>query len=180
MTSTITPDRLAGSWKIDTTHSSLVFAVRHMGISTFRGEVTDFDAELDVGDSLSLAGSGRVASIVTRDDMLTAHIGAPDFFDAERHPEITFASRAVQIDGDDVRVDATLTMKGIARDLVLAGTLAGPIEDPFGGTRIGLSLETSIDRRDFGLDFVLPLPGGGPALGWTVRLIAELEFVLEG
>jgi polyisoprenoid-binding protein YceI len=70
-------------------------------------------------------------------------------------------------------------MKGVSRDIVLAGTLAGPIEDPFGGTRIGLSLEASIDRRDYGLNFVLPLPGGGPALGWTVRLIAELEFIRE-
>src|SRR5690349_597224 len=152
MTATLTDGRVLGTWKVDPTHSSLVFAVRHMGISTFRGEVTDFDAVLDAGDTLSLAGSGRVASIVTRDEMLTAHIGAPDFFDVDRHPEITFASRAVAIDGDDVRVDATLTMKGVSRDIVLAGTLAGPIEDPFGGTRIGLSLEASIDRRDYGLN----------------------------
>lgn len=180
MTTTLSPENIVGMWKADTTHSSLVFTVRHMGITTFRGEIADFDATLHGGESLSLTGSGRVASIVTRDEMLTAHIGAPDFFDAERHPEITFASRALTVDADGVRVEATLSMKGVVRDVVLAGALAGPIEDPFGGTRIGLSLEMSIDRRDFGLDFVLPLPGGAPALGWKVRLLAELEFVLEG
>jgi polyisoprenoid-binding protein YceI len=178
MSTTHAPD-LTGTWRADVTHSSIVFAVRHMGISMFRGEVTEFDVVATGGEQIALTGSGRVASIVTRDDTLTAHIGAPDFFDAERHPEIRVESRAVDIDGDAVTVHATLTMKGIARDVVLTGSLAGPVEDPFGGTRIGLSLETTIDRRDFGLDFVLPMPGGGPALGWKVRLGAELELVRE-
>lgn len=171
---------LAGSWRADVTHSSIGFAVRHMGISMFRGEVTDFDVLVRTDEGITLSGTGRVASIVTRDDALTAHIGSPDFFDADRHPEIRVQSSPLRIDGDAIASDATLTIKGVYRHVMLKGRLAGPVEDPFGGMRIGLALETTIDRRDFGLDFVMPMPGGGLALGWNVRITAELELVREG
>lgn len=178
---TMTAPVLTGTWRADTAHSSLGFAVRHMAVSMFRGEVTDFDVVLDAaGDAPALSGTGRVASIVTRDEQLTAHLAAPDFFDAERHPEMRLRSRAVRVDGAAVRIDADLTIKGISRPVVLTGSLSGPVDDPFGATRIGLALVTTIDRRDFGLDFTLPLPRGGLALGWDVRLSAELELVREG
>jgi polyisoprenoid-binding protein YceI len=178
--STTATTSLTGTWSVDPTHSSLRFAVRHMNISTFRGEVADFSASA-VGDEdgLTLTGAGRVASIVTRDPALTAHIGAPDFFDAERHPEIRLEPARLEVDGDRVRTDAMLAIKGVSRPVELAGTISGPVTDPFGGTRIGLTLETTVDRRDFGLNFALPMPAGGVALGWKVRLTAELELVRE-
>jgi chromate reductase len=151
--------RLAGAWRADVAHSSVRFAVAHMVVSTFRGELTEFEATFEAGaDRLALTGSGRVASVTTRDDTLTAHLRAPDFFDADRYPEIRLASTSVAVAGDRVTVEAGLTIKGITRPVVLTGTLAGPVDDPFGGARLGLDLEGTIDRRDFGLDWNLP-PG---------------------
>ena len=176
---TITPN-LTGTWTADLTHSALTFAVRHMNISMFRGEVAEFMVTA-VGDEagLTLSGVGKVASIVTRDRALTEHIGAPDFFDVARYPEIRLEATRLDIDGDRVSAEAVLEIKGQSRPVRLTGTLAGPVTDPFGSTRIGLSLETVVDRREFGLDFALPMPGGGVALGWKVRLAAELELVHE-
>lgn len=85
----------------------------------------------------------------------------------------------MEFDGDSVTVEAELTIKGIAKTVVLEGSLAGPAADPFGGTRISLELETVIDRREFGLDWNIPLPGGGSYLGDEVELAAALELVQD-
>jgi polyisoprenoid-binding protein YceI len=170
--------QLAGVWKADRVHSSIRFAVRHI-VSTFQGEVPDFDAELRVNGDISLSGRGRVTSIETGDETLDAHLIAPDFFDAERHPEVALVSSSVDVDDDRVAVQADLSIKDTTRPVVLEGTVAGPVADPFGGTRLALTLETVIDRRDFGLGWNLDLPGGGQYLGDEVVLSAELELVKE-
>ena len=172
---------LAGRWRADTVHSSVSFEVEHMRVSLFRGDLPEFEATLEIEDGLArLSGTGACASIVTRDDVLTAHLRAPDLFDAERHPELRLSSTSFELMDGDVTVEAALTVKGITRPVVLGGWLAGPVRDPFGGDRIGLRLECAIDRRDFGLDAEVPLlPGGGLALGTTVAIVAQLELVRE-
>lgn len=170
---------LAGVWKADVVHSSVRFAVRHV-VSTFRGELPDFEAELRVAeDGARLVGRGRVASIQTRDETLTAHLFAPDFFDSERFPEIGLTSTSVERAGDRISVEAELRIKETTRPVRLTGTIEGPAADPFGGTRLALALETAIDRRDFGLEWGMTLPGGGLYLGNEVTLSAELELVKD-
>jgi polyisoprenoid-binding protein YceI len=172
---------LTGRWAVDTTHSWVGFEVSHMVVSRFRGEIRDFVASLDASDGTPvLTGTGRVESIVTRDDNLTGHLRSPEFFDAERHPELRVVSTGFEIDGERVRIPAELTVKGITKAVVLEGTAAGPIADPYGNGRIGLDLETTVDRRDFALEWNVPLPGGGLALGHDVKLFARLELVQEG
>jgi polyisoprenoid-binding protein YceI len=169
----------AGTWTADALHSSVAFSVRHM-VSTFRGELSEFTGALTVGDAGAvLEASGQAASIRTQDANLNAHLLAPDFFDVERTPEVSFRSTSVVQDGDGVVVEGDLTMKGVARPVVFRGTLAGPVDDPFGGRRAGLAIETVVDRRDFGLDWNTPLPGGGVVLGHDVTISAEVELVLE-
>jgi polyisoprenoid-binding protein YceI len=178
MSTTLSAPAITGAWRSDLTHSTVDFAVRHMVVSTYRGQLRDFDATLTVdGDALVLAGRAPVRSIDVRDEALAAHLLAPDFFDAERHPELVLESRSVELDGERVTIVADLTIRGTTRTVTLTGTAAGPIEDPFGSTRLGLALETTIDRRDFGLDYTVPLPGGGIALGFEVRIAAQLELV---
>src|SRR4051812_19490761 len=91
---------LTGTWQADRVHSSLGFEVKHMGVSTFRAQVGEFEATLTVdgADDARLAGRGRVDSIKTSEPSLDAHLQAPDFFDAERNPELTFVSRSVTLD----------------------------------------------------------------------------------
>ena len=164
----------AGTWQADTVHSSVAFEVPY-AVATFGGEVTDFDATLADG---KLAGSARIASIQTKEENLTAHLLSPEFFDAERHPVVSF-SGPVQRDGDAVEIDGEIAIKGITQPAVLKGTIVGPAVDHFGATRVGLKLETTVDRTKFDINWNMPLPSGEPALSNEVTLKADLTLVSQ-
>jgi polyisoprenoid-binding protein YceI len=163
----------AGTWNLDPVHSTIGFELPYLA-GTFRGHFTDVDAKL-TADSLS--GSARVASIDVKDENLAAHLQSPEFFDVERQPELTFASESIERSGDDVKVDGEITIRGTTKPVALAGTIAGPITDGFGNERINVTLETTVDRTEFGLNWNMPLPNGQPALQNEVKLVAELYFV---
>ena len=168
-----------GTWKSDPVHSTVAFAVKHQIVATFRGKFTDFEATLAGGEEPKLTGVVKVASIVVEDENLYGHLLTPDFFDAERFPELRFESTSIRRDGDTFVADAELTVKGVTRPVTVKGTIAGPITDPWGGERLGLSLETTIDRTAYGIEWNTPLPGGGLAVSNDVALLAELELVKE-
>jgi polyisoprenoid-binding protein YceI len=163
-----------GTWQADVVHSSVGFEVPYMGLSTFSGTVTDFDATLTDG---RLTGAARIASVHTKDENLTGHLLAPDFFDAERFPEIRFASDAITRDGDTVDVAGEVTLKGVTQPAVLRGTITGPLADPYGKSRVALVLETTIDRTQFGINWNAPMPDGSNALSNDVTLKADLVLV---
>ena len=181
-TTALAPTALpTGTWTADTLHSSIRFSVRHMVVSTFRGEVPEFSGSFVVGDDgAALQGSAPVASIRTQDPNLDAHLVSPDFFDAENHPELHFASTEIHRDGDRLTVEGELTLRGVAKPITLLGTLSGPVDDPFGSVRLGIALEGTIDRRDYGIEWNAPLPGGGFALGNEVTITADLDLIREG
>jgi polyisoprenoid-binding protein YceI len=167
-----------GTWKTDPTHSSLDFSVRHMLVGKFRASIPTFSATLVVGDTdANLEGSAPVSSIVAADDNLTAHLQAPDFFDGEKFPELTFKATHIKRDGDKVTATGDLTVKGITKAIELTGEITGPATDPYGGERLGLDLETEFDRTQFGLTFNAPMPTGGFILSDTVKVTAQLELV---
>ena len=160
----------AGTWQADPVHSSVGFAVKYLGVATFTGELTNFEATLKDGE---LAGKARVESVEVKDENLKAHLQAPDFFDAERHPEVSFSGRDV----GEGRFEGQLTIKGVTRPATLKGTITGPVTDPYGNERYGLALTTVVDRTAFGLNWNAPLPGGGFALANDVTLKADLSLV---
>jgi polyisoprenoid-binding protein YceI len=169
----------AGTWRVDPVHSTVGFQVDYM-VGAFRGQFHDVTATLEVGSGGSvLTGSARVSSVDAKDETLAAHLQSPDFFDAERYPELLFESADIELSGDRVRVRGEITIKGVTRAVELEGSLASAITDPYGRERIGLRLGTAIDRTDFGLDWNAPLPSGDPALSNEVALEAELYFVRE-
>jgi polyisoprenoid-binding protein YceI len=174
--STTTIDQTAvptGTWNADTVHSSLGFEVPY-AVATFSGDVTDFNVTLTDG---TLEGAARIASINVKDEGLSAHLLSPEFFDAERHAELTFVSNAIRRTGDDVEIDGDLTLKGITKPATLTGTINGPAVDHFGATRVGFKLQTVIDRTQFGITWNMPLPNGEPALSNDVTLKADLTLV---
>jgi polyisoprenoid-binding protein YceI len=119
--------------------------------------------------------------VVTLEENLTAHLQSPDFFDAQRHPETTFRSTSIERRGEDgIVIAGELTLKGVTRPVELHGTIRGPVVDLGDAERLGLELEGTIDRTDFGLNWNLPLPKGGLAVGNDVRLVAHLELVRAG
>jgi polyisoprenoid-binding protein YceI len=159
----------AGTWTLDKVHSQVGFAVEHAGVSLFRGGLDDFEATLEGG---ALSGKAGVASIKVQDENLSGHLLSPDFFDAARFPEISFVSTALRRDRDELTVEGELEIRGVRRSVRLTGTIAGPV-----GDRIGITLETTVDRTDFGMNWNMELPSGGIALENEVRLTADLELV---
>jgi len=171
----------AGTWNLDPVHSRVDFEVAYLA-GTFRGEFHEIGARLTVeGERASLEGTAKVASVDVKDENLSAHLQSPDFFDAERHPELHFTAEDIRLDGDGkVSVDGELTIKGITRPVAVTGRVTAPIADPYGNDRIGLNLTTRIDRTDFGVDWNNPLPSGEPALSNDVTILVELQFVKPG
>jgi len=172
-----TPLAPAGTtWAADPIHSDVAFEVEYAGVSIFRGSFRDFDATLE---GSSLAGSARVASVDVKDEQLAGHLQSPDFFDAERYPEISVRADQVAVAEDGTVSGAgQLTIKGVTKPVELKGRLAAaPSVDPFGRERLGLTLETAIDRNEFGVAWNAPNQSGGNYLGDEVTLKADLTFV---
>jgi len=168
----------AGTWQLDPVHSTVGFSVKHMVVANFRGGFGIFDVTLDEN---GLQGTVDVASISVSEPNLNGHLLSPDFFDAERNPQLSFRSTAIRISDDELDIDGELTLKGVTRPVTIAGTVSGPVTHAFdGSSRLGLELETIIDRTTYGLDWNAPLPTGGFAVGNDVKLRAELELVLGG
>jgi polyisoprenoid-binding protein YceI len=167
-----------GAWQSDPTHSSASFAVKHMVVATFRGRFEDLDATLTVGEdgSAELKGAVRAGSIVVKDENLQAHLGSPDFFDTERYPELRFVSKSIRREGEQLVLDGDLTIKDHTHPIEARGTITDPVETLGGAVKIGLTLETVIDRTKYGLNWNAPLPKGGVALADDVKLTVELEL----
>ena len=175
--STTTPQETGvptGTFVADTVHSSVGFEVPY-AVATFSGTVPEFEAKLADG---RLDGSARIESIQLKDENLQGHLLSPEFFDAERHPVLTFSGELGR-DGDKATVEGEITLKGITRPVTLEGTIVGPAVDHFGKTRVGLKLETVIDRTQFDMNWNMPLPTGEPALSNDVTLTADLTLVAQ-
>ena len=166
------------TWQLDPVHSSASFEVRHSGVSIFRGGFDKVDATLTFDDGVpTLTGAVDVASVSVPDENLTAHLLAPDFFDAERYPEIKFVSVAARPgENGSLAIEGDLTIKGRTERVTGRGSIAHVDADLTGGERYGVSIETTIDRRAFGVDWNSELPGGGLYLDNDVKLVVNLEF----
>jgi polyisoprenoid-binding protein YceI len=169
-----------GIWRSDPVHSNVGFAVKHMVVATFRGSFTDFDVTLaNENGEPRLYGAVRVDSVDVRDQNLNGHLLSPEFFDAERTPEITFTSSDVRAEDGELVVPGKLTIKGTTQDVEARGTIVGPAESPAGGERIGVDLETTVDRAEFGLNWNAPVPSGGVMVENEVTLTVHLELAKE-
>ncbi len=166
------------TWNLDQSHSTAAFSVRHMLVANFRATFDKIEATVTEADGqISLSGTVRADSIVVKDENLYGHLQSPEFFDSETTPEISFVSTSVRRDGENAEVVGDLTIKGITHSVTASGHLTDPTEDAMGNTKLGVGLETTIDRNEFGLDWNAPLPKGGFALSDDVKLTIDLEFI---
>ncbi len=171
----------SGAWSVDAAHSAIEFRVKHMMIQTVKGRFRDFDGAIVAGDDPFVNGSVRVASLETLQADRDAHLCSPDFFDADRYPEIVFQAAGMEFDGDDrFTLQGELTIKGVTRPIVLDGELHGVVVDGDGRERIGLELRGQIDRADYGLVWNRVLETGGVLVGDTVDLVLDIAAVRVG
>lgn len=180
-TQTIQQKIPAGTYAVDPTHSSIGFAVVHNGVATFRSGFESYEARLTGGDTPELEGSVDVSSIRIDDEQLKGHLLSPEFFDAERYPQLRFESSAIDVAEDgSATIRGELEIRGEKHSVEASGRFTKLGEDLAGKARVGLSLEATVDRRSFGLDWQAELPSGGEVLDYEVGIAVELELVEEG
>ncbi len=177
-TATIAP---TGTWNVDPTHSRVGFSVKHLGIATVRGTFHEFEGTLEIGDDLSSArayGTVKTASVDTSESARDDHLRSADFFDAENHPEITFASTSIEaIDEDSLKIVGDLTIKGVTNEVELLAELGGTEADPWGNDRVGFEAVGKISRGAFGMKFNVALGSGNAVVGDKVTLSLDVSAV---
>ena len=181
--STVTqPTSLSGTYSIDPVHSRIGFAARHAMVTKVRGSFNEFDgagyfdAEDPTRSHLQL--TIQASSIDTRNTDRDGHLRSNDFFDMETHPTITFTSTAVEVlDADNFRVTGDLTIKGVTKPVTVGFEYTGSAVDPFDNTRIGLEGKTTVNRKDWGLDWNAPLAAGGLLVSEKVSLEFEVSAI---
>jgi polyisoprenoid-binding protein YceI len=171
------------TWKIDPTHTNVEFAVKHLMISTVKGQFADVEGDIVIasGDPSrsSVTATLKAASIDTRTGQRDDHLRSADFLDAANFPEITFKSKRITGDASDFKVVGDLTIRGATKEVTLDVTNEGSGKDPWGGERIGFSGKTKFDRRDFGLTYNLAIESGGVVVGHEVKVSLEIEAVKQ-
>jgi polyisoprenoid-binding protein YceI len=170
----------AGTWAVDPVHSSVAFAVQHNGVTTFRSGFDRYEARLTGGEQARLEGTVDVDSIRIDEEMLKGHLLSPEFFDVQRFPQLRFTSSELSVGEDgSLRVRGELEIHGEKREVEASGRFAQLGEDASGKPRVGLSIESTVDRRDFGLNWQAELPSGGEVLDYAVTINVDLELVGE-
>jgi polyisoprenoid-binding protein YceI len=167
----------AGPWTVDRHHSSVTFAITHNGVATFRSHFSSFEATLTGGEAPQLVGSAEVQSIAIEDPKFKGHMMTPNFFDAEAHPRLKFASDRLDVaDDGSVRLSGTLSIKGIEREVEATGRFGEVGANHGGHPRTALSVSAAIDRREFGIEWNADLPDGAQVLEWEVVINVDLEL----
>lgn len=184
MTATTTVTLIpTGTWTADQAHSKVGFAVKHMGIATVRGEFTEFEGTLEVGDDLSTArayGTVKTASVDTSEPQRDEHLRSADFFDAETFPELSFESTSIEpLNDDTFRITGDLTLHGVTREVQLEAIVQGADIDPWGNERVGLEIVGELSRGDYGMKFNQALGSGNLLVGDKVKLALDVSAVKQ-
>jgi polyisoprenoid-binding protein YceI len=181
-TTTTTKATTRETWTIDPSHTSVTFGVRHMMISTVRGEFQKVSGTVtwDPKDPSATAIDAKVdvSSIQTREPERDAHLKSADFFDVETHPFITFVSRGVTAKSDHFEIVGDLTIRGTTRVVTLE--VEGPTDvyaDPWGNARIGACAKTKIKRSEFGMTWNTVLEAGGVLVGDEISIQLDVELM---
>lgn len=177
-------ENLTGTYTLDANHSSVSFVARHAMVTKVRGTFNDFAGTgyLDADDPTKshLEVVIQAASLDTRNADRDAHLRTNDFFDMENHPEIRFVSTAVQpVDDTNYRVTGDLTVRGVTKPITIAFEYTGSAVDPFGNARIGLEGKVTVNRKDWGLDWNVPLNAGGVLVSEKVTLEFEVSAIKD-
>lgn len=178
MTAELTP----GTWTLDPAHSEIGFTVRHAGISKVRGQFTEAEAILVVGEDLassSVEAVVKTASFNSKDANRDGHVKGEEFFNVALYPDMTFKATRVEGESEEFKLHGELTIKDITKPVVFDVEFGGVAVDPFGATRAGFSATTQISRKDFGITWNAALEAGGVLVGDKVTISVDSAFVLS-
>jgi len=173
------------SWQIDSQHTAAQFSVRHLAISTVRGQFSSVKGTVQIDDTdvskSTVDVSIDVNSVDTREPKRDAHLKSADFFDAAKYPEMVFKSKKVErAPGGRLKVTGDLTIRGITKEVILdVDGPTGAVKDPWGMQRAGLTATTKINRQDFGVKWNAPMDNGGVVVGDEISIVIDLEMTKQ-
>jgi polyisoprenoid-binding protein YceI len=171
----------AGSYRIDPPHTVVGFSIRHLEINWVSGRFRDVEGSINFDDhdisKSSVNFKAKIDSVDTGIAGRDKHLKTADFFDAAKFPEMTFQSTRVEKKGKNYMMTGDLTIKGVTKSVSFPFTITGAVKDPWGGTRFGVSAETTINRRDFGIDYGKAMAAGGMDVSDTVTVDLNFEAV---
>ncbi len=179
MTTTATLTQLpTGTWQIDPAHTEVGFVARHLMVSKVRGTFGEVSGTVEVREPVaesSVAASVAMASVDTGSADRDAHLRSADFFDVETHPTMTFASTGFT--GEELTGD--LTIRGVSRPVTFDVEFGGIATDPWGNTKAGFEATTTLNRKDFGLEWNVALESGGVLVGDKVTVTLDVQLLRE-
>jgi polyisoprenoid-binding protein YceI len=177
---TVTTAVPTGVWTVEPKHSKVGFAVKHLGISTVRGEFKTFEGKVEVAEDGSVSASGTVdtASVDTAEADRDTHLRSADFFDVEKYPQITFQSTAIEpVDEDTFEIVGDLTLHGVTKPVTLTAEVTGTEDDPWGNQRVGLEVTGSLSRGDYEMKFNQALGSGNVLVSDKVKIAVDISAV---
>lgn len=177
--SNLKTDEASGTYSFDKAHSTIGFRIKHMGLVEVPGYFRDFTGAInyDMKDATksTVEFTAKMDSVDTGVDGRDKHLKTADFFETEKFPEMTFKSTKVEKKGKTLMVTGDFTMKGVTKSISFPVTVAGFLKDQRGGTKMGAVAETTINRRDFGVNYGSNLPNGSPMLSDEVKVVLNIE-----
>ena len=176
------PGYVVGTWDIDPLHTEIGFSVRHLMVSKVRGRFTRFEgAFVTAPDPLDSSATATVdmTSIDTNNPTRDDDLRSSNFFEVDQHPQMTYQSTGVRMEGEDFLLDGDLTVHGVTRQVPLRVEVNGFGADPYGNQRSGYTATGTVNRSDFGLTFNVPLDGGGVMIGDRIDITIEVEGILR-
>lgn len=180
MNETMTATR---TWVLDAAHSEITFKVKHMMVANVTGSFGDFQVEGDIHEDdmtrSNVRFSAKTASVTTGVEDRDNHLRSADFFDAENHQEMTFASTGFTQDGEDYKMTGDLNIRGISKPVTLNVELGGFGVDPYGQRKAGFTISGKINRKEWGLNWNAALEAGGVLVADEVRINCEIQMMQQ-
>jgi polyisoprenoid-binding protein YceI len=172
------------TWAIDPTHSEIGFKVKHMMFTNVSGKFNTFSATIENEDdnfeTSKISFSADINSIDTNNADRDNHLRSADFFDAEKFLKLTFTSTGIsKVNEGEYKITGDLTVKDVTKSIELQAEYSGLMKDPWGNTKVGLSINGKLNRKEFGLTWNAALETGGVLVGEDVKLVAEIQFVKQ-
>lgn len=178
-----TVNNYAGNFTIDPTHSEIGFSARHAMVTKVRGSFTEFSGTASSEENLNNAQINveiDVNSVDTRNSDRDGHLRTGDFFETEKYPKITFKSTDIKAKDDEtLEVTGDLTIKDVTKPVTIDFEFNGEAVDPFGNTRVGFEGQTTINRKDFGLNFQAALDTGGVLVSEKITLNFDISAIKQ-